>query len=227
MYGFVHFASRPNAYNAIKKLNGVWFIDSQFRVNIARSHRRTSYWRKVQNPATVEKGDEDAATSCDRSPSHVPVVDSKSLVGVTTRRSYREVIVGDFQTTTKNLSNDCPHASVNHFSSSVSKSSLAIIENESLHLLDNYVIGVARVFYEAHTLIENFKISEVSSIYAKKISGRQFLIHFKDKQKTKVMKSQHWSWLKEWFNDIFPWTESFSLKYRVTWISCFGVPLHS
>ncbi|XVF06954.1 hypothetical protein REPUB_Repub06bG0095800 [Reevesia pubescens] len=82
-------------------------------------------------------------------------------------------------------------------------------------------------FYEAHTFTENFRISGVSSIYAKKIYGRQFLIHFEDKPMMEAMKAQQWTWLKEWSDDIFRWSENFSSKLKVTWISCFGVPPHT
>ncbi|XVF32255.1 hypothetical protein REPUB_Repub17cG0065800 [Reevesia pubescens] len=46
-YGFVHFAFRPAALTAIRRLNGAWLLNSKIGVNIARFRSRTSYWRKV------------------------------------------------------------------------------------------------------------------------------------------------------------------------------------
>ncbi|XVF37463.1 hypothetical protein REPUB_Repub20aG0010400 [Reevesia pubescens] len=47
-----------------------------------------------------------------------------------------------------------------------------------------------------------------------------------DKDTLEAMESQQWAWLMEWFVEINPWSENFSSSYRVTWISCFGVPIH-
>ncbi|XVF06927.1 hypothetical protein REPUB_Repub06bG0093200 [Reevesia pubescens] len=53
-YGFVRFSNRGDAFKVIKRLNGVWLLNAQLGVNIARFKGRSFYWRKVsKNPSTI------------------------------------------------------------------------------------------------------------------------------------------------------------------------------
>ncbi|KAK8624718.1 hypothetical protein V6N13_089605 [Hibiscus sabdariffa] len=40
------------------------------------------------------------------------------------------------------------------------------------------------------------------------------------------LKDSGWSYLKEVFYEVQPWSESFSVPERVTWVELMGVPLH-
>ncbi|XVF31340.1 hypothetical protein REPUB_Repub16aG0137400 [Reevesia pubescens] len=73
------------------------------------------------------------------------------------------------------------------------------IDEEALHKLDRCLFGTAHDYFETCTIMENFRMSGVSGISAKKISGRQFLIEFEDDDVRENMELQNWVWLKEWF----------------------------
>ncbi|XVF35206.1 hypothetical protein REPUB_Repub18cG0125500 [Reevesia pubescens] len=107
------------------------------------------------------------------------------------------------------------------------KSCIGFVDAKAMHRLDRCVVGTARDYYETRTIMENFRMSGVSGITAKKISGRQFLIEFDDDSARQNMEIQKWAWLREWFTEIEPWSVFFYAQYRTTWITIFGVPLHA
>ncbi|XVF15627.1 hypothetical protein REPUB_Repub09cG0170500 [Reevesia pubescens] len=83
---------------------------------------------------------------------------------------------------------------------------LGEVDVEAMHKLEKCLIGTTMDYYESRTIMEIFRISGVFDITVKKISGRQFLIEFEDDEVRNTMESQGWTWLKEWFIDIEPWS---------------------
>ncbi|XVF34829.1 hypothetical protein REPUB_Repub18cG0092000 [Reevesia pubescens] len=69
-------------------------------------------------------------------------------------------------------------------------------------------------------------MSGIFDILVKKMFGKQFLIEFEDVEVRNTMEQSNWSWLKEWFVEIEPWTMYTYTKYRTTWVTIFGPPLH-
>ncbi|XVF22173.1 hypothetical protein REPUB_Repub12eG0150900 [Reevesia pubescens] len=106
------------------------------------------------------------------------------------------------------------------------KTCIGEVDNEAIHRLERCVIGTARDYYETRTIMENFRMSGVFDITAKKISGKQFLLEFEEEEVRDKMEESNWVWLKEWFVEIEPWTVYSYAKYRITWLTVFGVPLH-
>ncbi|KAK8623004.1 hypothetical protein V6N13_117900 [Hibiscus sabdariffa] len=66
----------------------------------------------------------------------------------------------------------------------------------------------------------------LGEINVKSMGGCWFLIEFKDQELFEFLKEQDWSYLKEVFSEVEPWTESFHLPERITWIQAEGIPLH-
>ncbi|XVF23547.1 hypothetical protein REPUB_Repub13aG0048100 [Reevesia pubescens] len=56
-FGFVRFVHHEEALSMIRKLNGVWLLNSKISVKMARSNGRTSYWRRVQKRSTSQADD--------------------------------------------------------------------------------------------------------------------------------------------------------------------------
>ncbi|KAK8630039.1 hypothetical protein V6N13_078850 [Hibiscus sabdariffa] len=48
----------------------------------------------------------------------------------------------------------------------------------------------------------------------------------KDQELYKFHEDLHWSYLKEVFEEVEPWTEAYRIPKRVTWIQVSGIPLH-
>ncbi|XVF23290.1 hypothetical protein REPUB_Repub13aG0024100 [Reevesia pubescens] len=236
-YGFVRFASRPAALTAIKSLNGAWLLNSRIGVNIARFRGRTSYWRKIPTttnpPANASSSVQVPPTTgisnsfqADKVATDPHLAKTSEDADFMLTKTYLEALNTAALPDTTNDLPCSPSKSMKQTSVPLIKSCPGVVENEMLHLLESCVIAVARDYFEAYRLTENFRISGVSGVYARKISGRQFLIKFDDKDLLEAMEEQDWTWLREWFDDIFRWLEDFSSRYRVTWLSCFGVPLH-
>ncbi|KAK8644116.1 hypothetical protein V6N13_123431 [Hibiscus sabdariffa] len=53
-----------------------------------------------------------------------------------------------------------------------------------------------------------------------------FLLEVEDNKLYNSLKQSNWSYLKEVFYEIQPWSESFSVPKRTTWVELFEVPLH-
>ncbi|XVF28563.1 hypothetical protein REPUB_Repub15cG0040600 [Reevesia pubescens] len=221
-YGFIRFSNRGDAFKVIKRLNGVWLLNAQLGVNIARFKGRSFYWRKVsKNPSTIPASNFEVNNTS-------PDIDVQPAIGngvLPDKKSYLQVLMKNSTPSAKSSSHHCSEEVDISSPPKIYKSCSGVIEEEALHSLESCVIGVERD-YETNTLLENFRINGVSEVSLKKISGRQFLIMFEDKEFMSAMEEQQWCWLKEWFVEITLWSENFSLKFRVTWISCFGVPIH-
>ncbi|KAG8496367.1 hypothetical protein CXB51_007606 [Gossypium anomalum] len=59
-----------------------------------------------------------------------------------------------------------------------------------------------------------------------RIPGRHFLVDITDEELMELLRQTKWSYLKDFFINIVPWSEKLKLKERVSWIEVFGVPLH-
>ncbi|KAK8684000.1 hypothetical protein V6N13_040038 [Hibiscus sabdariffa] len=58
------------------------------------------------------------------------------------------------------------------------------------------------------------------------MDGRFFLLEVEDKRLYSSLKDSGWSYLKEVFYEVQPWTETFRVPKRVTWIELIGILLH-
>ncbi|KAH1091798.1 hypothetical protein J1N35_019055 [Gossypium stocksii] len=58
------------------------------------------------------------------------------------------------------------------------------------------------------------------------IQGRHFLVEIPDKELLEMLRKTEWSYLKDIFVKIEPWTEKLTIEERVSWIKVSGVPLH-
>ncbi|XVF04593.1 hypothetical protein REPUB_Repub05bG0097600 [Reevesia pubescens] len=200
-YGFVRFASCPAALTAIRRLNGAWLLNSRIDVNIARFRGRTSYWRKVSTntkPANASSSVQVISTTgisnslqAEKVASDPPLDKTSKNTDSTPNKTYLEALTTAALPDTTNCLPCSPSKSMNQTFVPYIKSCSGVVENEMLHLLDNCVITVARDYFEAYRLTENFRISGVSGVYARKISGQQFLIQFDDKDLLEAMEAQH------------------------------------
>ncbi|KAH1090639.1 hypothetical protein J1N35_017896 [Gossypium stocksii] len=66
----------------------------------------------------------------------------------------------------------------------------------------------------------------LGEISVKRIQRNFFLIEIPDEELFEILKQREWSYLKEFFINIEPWSEKMVFSERVTWIEVSGVPLH-
>ncbi|KAK8697205.1 hypothetical protein V6N13_113357 [Hibiscus sabdariffa] len=72
-------------------------------------------------------------------------------------------------------------------------------------------------------MLDSWGLGEIS---VKSLGGQYFLIEIQDVELYRVMEDLKWSYLKEIFQDVQPWSETFHLPERLVWVEVFGVPLH-
>ncbi|KAK8624149.1 hypothetical protein V6N13_065502 [Hibiscus sabdariffa] len=66
----------------------------------------------------------------------------------------------------------------------------------------------------------------MGDIKVRRLGGRTFILTIKDMDFYKMLEDLQWSYLKEVFSEVRPWTESESKIHRATWIEISGVPIH-
>ncbi|PPR86359.1 hypothetical protein GOBAR_AA34326 [Gossypium barbadense] len=66
----------------------------------------------------------------------------------------------------------------------------------------------------------------LGDICVKRIQGNYFLIEILDEELFDILKQRDWSYLKELFISIEPWSEKTVFSEKVTWIEISGVPVH-
>ncbi|KAH1082650.1 hypothetical protein J1N35_022411 [Gossypium stocksii] len=55
---------------------------------------------------------------------------------------------------------------------------------------------------------------------------RHFLVEIPDEELIEMLRQTEWSYLKEFFVKVEPWSEKLKIEERVSWIEVSGVPLH-
>ncbi|TYI32171.1 hypothetical protein ES332_A04G040300v1 [Gossypium tomentosum] len=66
----------------------------------------------------------------------------------------------------------------------------------------------------------------LGEISVKIIQGNYFLIEIPDDELYDILKQGDWSYLKEFFIHIAPWSEKLIISERVTWIEVSGIPIY-
>ncbi|KAK8615683.1 hypothetical protein V6N13_017266 [Hibiscus sabdariffa] len=100
------------------------------------------------------------------------------------------------------------------------------VEEETLWKLRNCLIGTMAMICSTRLVEERLHNWGLGELVVKKMGSRRFLIEFKDHELFKFLEGQHWALLKEVFSDIEPWSESFYLPEKITWVQATGIPLH-
>ncbi|KAK8675766.1 hypothetical protein V6N13_033829 [Hibiscus sabdariffa] len=58
------------------------------------------------------------------------------------------------------------------------------------------------------------------------MGGKSYLLTFKDDELFLMLEHLDWSYLKDIFSEVGPWSESWVCNDRMTWIEVSGMPLH-
>ncbi|KAK8560864.1 hypothetical protein V6N13_026299 [Hibiscus sabdariffa] len=100
------------------------------------------------------------------------------------------------------------------------------IEEETLYKLSKCLVGIMATICNTSRVEERLHDWGLGELVVKNRGGRRFLIEIKDHELFKILEEQNWSYLKEVFAEIEPWTEAYHLPERITWIQVTGIPLH-
>ncbi|KAK8624738.1 hypothetical protein V6N13_089625 [Hibiscus sabdariffa] len=206
-FGFVKFKNRIEAERAIERLNGFCLYGFRLSVTEARYNGRPPTWCKdsYRGPhsgnVAVKQGSRNTFVDKGFKKEDIPPTGNQDVCSL--------------------LNGVSLHGGkkfINRF--------LGHVEEESMWKLSRCLVGTMATVC-GKTLIED-KLQNwgLGEIVVKSLGGRKFLIEIKDLELYELLEDLKWSYLKEIFSDIEPWSESFHLPERVTWIRLSGVPLH-
>ncbi|KAK8675492.1 hypothetical protein V6N13_033558 [Hibiscus sabdariffa] len=100
------------------------------------------------------------------------------------------------------------------------------VEDESLKKLSKCLIGTMLSvcsISKVEDLLSNWGFGDIG---VKSLGGGRFLLEIMDQDLYNMLKDLDWSYLKEIFTEIEPWSEKFQLPERITWLKVSGIPLH-
>ncbi|KAK8604722.1 hypothetical protein V6N13_099653 [Hibiscus sabdariffa] len=66
----------------------------------------------------------------------------------------------------------------------------------------------------------------LGEIKVQRMGGKSYLMSFEDDELFTMLADVNWSYLKEIFAEVFPWSENVSHGGRATWLELYGLPLH-
>ncbi|KAL4335795.1 hypothetical protein GQ457_07G001550 [Hibiscus cannabinus] len=207
-FGFVRFSNSTDAFRAIERLDGFSLFGFRIAVSLARFNVRCSFWRKVgkdSDKSGEKSGSQNripGAEKCFSEPKdeHVPSASLKKKTLVAGECSGQN---------RKGLKCIQGH-----------------VDEESLSILNRCLIGkMATVCSTAAVLdrLHRWGLGEISIRY---MGGRYYILEIKDDELFQMLKDLSWSYLLEVFIEIMPWSVSFHLPERVTWVEVSGLPLH-
>ncbi|KAK8680150.1 hypothetical protein V6N13_109103 [Hibiscus sabdariffa] len=58
------------------------------------------------------------------------------------------------------------------------------------------------------------------------MGGKTYLLSFENDEIFMMLEDLNWSYLKEIFTEVLPWTKNISYRGRATWIELYGMSLH-
>ncbi|KAK8694817.1 hypothetical protein V6N13_072361 [Hibiscus sabdariffa] len=100
------------------------------------------------------------------------------------------------------------------------------VESESLWKLKNCLVGETANVCSVESIRARLIEWGMGDVKVRRLGGRSFILTIEDMELYRMLEYLHWSYLKEVFNSVRPWTESESNSHRATWIEITGVSLH-
>ncbi|KAK8699606.1 hypothetical protein V6N13_115689 [Hibiscus sabdariffa] len=100
------------------------------------------------------------------------------------------------------------------------------VDEEALRKLQSSLIGYTAAENDSGNLMDRLCSWGLGDIKIKKVVGRVFLLETEDATLFNSLKESGWATLLEIFTDIQPWSESFRIPERTTWLELRGIPPH-
>ncbi|KAL4303527.1 hypothetical protein GQ457_10G010910 [Hibiscus cannabinus] len=228
-FGFVRFSNRRDANRALERLNGFRLFGWRISVSFAKYKDRTTYWKIKRNthPGSNQiredlAGDQARANQWQR---EVPTGEAKATQGSSSG------VNGDGG----RQPCDTAEAGARLDNSKRTEEGLCVdkikrikghVDDEQLWKCSHCLVGTMAVFSNSGAIMDRLNSWGLGEIKVKHIGGYQYLIEIKDNELFKMLEDLHWSYLKEVFIEVIPWTVSFKPVVRMTWIMIFGLPVH-
>ncbi|TYH18868.1 hypothetical protein ES288_A05G307200v1, partial [Gossypium darwinii] len=100
------------------------------------------------------------------------------------------------------------------------------VEEEWLWNLQKCLVCESILICDSKSLNDRIAKTGLGEIIVRRIQGRHFLVEIPDEELLDLLRQIEWSYLKDFFIKIEPWSEKLKINERVAWIEVSGVPLH-
>ncbi|KAK8660613.1 hypothetical protein V6N13_051535 [Hibiscus sabdariffa] len=100
------------------------------------------------------------------------------------------------------------------------------VENEELWKLRRCLVGVMDVICSASSIYNRLVNWGLGDINVQRLGAKMFLLTIEDEELYLMLEDVNWSYLKEIFREVLPWSEKINNSERATWIEIRGLPLH-
>ncbi|KAK8656801.1 hypothetical protein V6N13_098738 [Hibiscus sabdariffa] len=100
------------------------------------------------------------------------------------------------------------------------------VEVEDLWRLRRCLVGVSDTICNVSSIHQRLVTWGLGKINVQRLGAKMFLLTIEDEKLFLMLEDVNWSYLKEIFKEVTPWSEKFSYTERATWIEIRGLPLH-
>ncbi|KAK8648762.1 hypothetical protein V6N13_129505 [Hibiscus sabdariffa] len=100
------------------------------------------------------------------------------------------------------------------------------IENEELWQLRKCLVGVMDSICSVRNIHDKLLKWGLGDINVQRLGAKSFLLTIMDEDLAEMLEDVNWSYLKEIFSEVMPWSEKLIFKERATWLEIRGLPLH-
>ncbi|KAK8652479.1 hypothetical protein V6N13_126511 [Hibiscus sabdariffa] len=208
-FGFVRYRNRYEAERAIERINNSVLIGSIISVSMARFNLRQSFWRKVRTGKMDRERKESKTTTKMEGKDRMENRDNARCETVS-GESKEEDRKGEF----------------NWKDSDVCKRIKGTVHTEDLWKYKRCLVGTMSNVCSVRSIMLRMQEWGLAEIDIKRLDGKSYLLSFDNDELYTMLEDVNWSYLKEIFLEVHPWTEKARYDARATWLELFGLPLH-
>ncbi|KAE8657520.1 hypothetical protein F3Y22_tig00116989pilonHSYRG00020 [Hibiscus syriacus] len=100
------------------------------------------------------------------------------------------------------------------------------VDEVEVRKLKRCLVGVMAGVCSVGSIVDRLHNWGLGDIKVHRLRGNSFLLTIEDEDLFIMLEDLQWSYLKEIFEDVMLWTESFCQNERVVWLEIDGIPLH-
>ncbi|KAK8696475.1 hypothetical protein V6N13_001609 [Hibiscus sabdariffa] len=200
-FGFVHYWSRPEATRAIQNMNNSLLFGNRIRVSMARFKPRNSFWRKVK-----PGGHNDTMPG-----------EGKEIKKKTDTEKIESALRDSKEQDRKDDNSFKKSGKI--------KRVKGVVHNEDLWKVKRCLVGTMNIVCSVRSIKLRLHEWGLVETNVKRLYGKSYLLDFVNDDLYMMLKDVNWSYLKEIFLEIKPWSEKERYVERATWVELHGFPL--
>ncbi|KAK8558182.1 hypothetical protein V6N13_073855 [Hibiscus sabdariffa] len=105
------------------------------------------------------------------------------------------------------------------------KSFIGHIENEELWQLRKCLVGVMESVCSVRSIHDRLVKWGLGEINMQRLGARAYFLMILDEDLTEMLEDVNWSYLREIFSEVMPWSDKLNFFERASWIEIRGLPL--